>query len=406
MRIAYFDCFSGASGDMILGSLLDAGLDIDLLRNELGKLHLSHYDIQAERILSRGLRGTRALVLIDQEHHQLHHRHLRHIREILHQSDLDKQVKDRALGIFVRLAEAEAAVHRKEIEEIHFHEVGAMDAIIDVVGAVAGLNALGVERIYCSPVHVGSGTVECAHGTLPVPAPATAELIKGREVYATSVKGELLTPTGAAILTELTQQFGAMPRMAPDAIGYGAGRADLPIPNLLRVFIGEERDEGAAAHGAGMAVMETTIDDMNPQIYEYLFQKVGQAGAQDAFLAPVQMKKNRPGVLMTLICPVDRVESLARIVMTETTTIGVRWRVDRTIKAEVSVEQVEAAFGKARVKIARIGQRVIHITPEYEDCKQLALQHRVALKRIMDQVREAAWRAFVPGVDPGARIDV
>jgi len=394
MRVAYFDCFAGASGDMILGSLLDAGLDLGVLRQELSKLHLTHYDLKAEPVLKSGISGTRALVLIDHEHHHEHHRHLKEIRDILKQSDLNEMVKGQALGIFLRLAEAEAAIHGKTVEEIHFHEVGAMDAIIDVVGAVAGLSALGVEKVYCSPVHVGSGTVESAHGTLPVPAPATAELMKGKPVFSSGLEAELLTPTGAAILTALAAEFGPMPPMVLEMIGYGAGRAELPIPNLLRVFVGNALEEPTIGQVVQTAVIETTIDDMNPQIYDYLFEKVLEAGAQDVSLMPVHMKKNRPGVLLTIVCPIDRVETLAQIVMTETTTIGVRWRIDRTIKASISSGHVETAYGSVRAKVATVDGRIVHITPEYEDCKRLAAQHNVPLKRIMDEARLAATQAF------------
>jgi uncharacterized protein (TIGR00299 family) protein len=242
MKIAYFDCFAGASGDMILGALMDAGLSLEELREELAKLHLSHYSLDSKSVMKRGIKGTQAVVFVGEDHRH-HHRHLRDIEEIIDKSDLSESVKRKSIEIFTRLAEAEAKVHKTTVEQIHFHEVGAMDAIIDVVGAVAGLAALGIEKIICSALHVGSGTVECAHGTLPVPAPATAELISGRPVYSTGVKGELLTPTGAAVLTTVSSDFGPMPSMTLQKIGYGAGTSELVIPNLLRVCIGEIQDE-------------------------------------------------------------------------------------------------------------------------------------------------------------------
>jgi len=243
MKIAYFDCFAGASGDMILGALLDAGLSLEKLQEEIAGLHLTHYDIQKETVLKKGIGGSQALIIIDQEHHHHHHRSLSQIKEIIEKSDLSDSVKQKSILIFERLAEAEAKVHRTCMEKIHFHEVGAMDAIIDVVGSVAGIAALGIEKIFCSPLHVGSGTVECAHGTLPVPAPATAELIKGKPAYSTEIRGELLTPTGAAILTTLASEFRSMPPMTIQQIGYGAGTSEPLIPNLLRVIIGEFLDE-------------------------------------------------------------------------------------------------------------------------------------------------------------------
>ena len=311
MRIAFFDCFSGASGDMILGALLDAGLELEALRRELGKLPISHYEVGQRHVVKSGLGGSQAEVIIH-EHHEHHHHHHHHphrnlhdIEEIINSSTLESEVKEQSLAIFRRLGEAEARVHRTTIEHIHFHEVGAMDTIIDVVGAVAGLKLLGVERIYCSPLHVGSGTVTCAHGTLPVPAPATAELIKGKPFYSTGVQGELLTPTGAAILTTLAAGFGAIPDMTLEQVGYGAGTLETATPNLLRVLIGESVEELTCYEREQAAVLETNIDDMNPQMYDYLIGKMLDLGALDVFLTQVQMKKNRPGTMLTVICPLD-----------------------------------------------------------------------------------------------------
>jgi uncharacterized protein (TIGR00299 family) protein len=243
MQIAYFDCFAGASGDMILGALMDAGLELDQLKAELVKLHLTHYDLQMKKVVKKGIGGCQALVVVDKDHHHQHHRHLADIKSIIAQSDLEDSIRQKSIAIFTRLAEAEAKIHQTTIEQIHFHEVGAMDAIIDVVGAVAGIAALGIQQIFCSPLHLGSGTVECAHGTLPIPAPATAELVKGKPVYSTGVLGELLTPTGAAILTTLASDFGPMPAMSVEKIGYGAGTSEPAIPNLLRVMIGRAAED-------------------------------------------------------------------------------------------------------------------------------------------------------------------
>ncbi len=242
MKIAYFDCFSGASGDMILGALLDAGLSLALLKQNLSLLNLSNWDLDVEKVVKNGISGSQALVKVEHDHH---HRHLPDIKKIISESQLAPEIKEASNNIFLRLAEAEAKVHNISIDAIHFHEVGALDAIIDIVGAVIGINALEIEKIYCSPLHVGSGTVQCAHGTLPVPAPATAELIKGRPFYSTGVEGELLTPTGAAILTTLCEDFGPMPAMTADIIGYGAGSAQRSIANLLRIFIGSQIESDA-----------------------------------------------------------------------------------------------------------------------------------------------------------------
>lgn len=242
MKVAYFDCFSGASGDMIIGALIDAGLDLEKLKQEVSKLNLTHYDLEIEQAMKGTIGGSKAIILVDEEYHHHHHRKFSDIKEIITNSEVEESIKQQSIAIFIRLAEAEAKVHRIHMENIHFHEVGAMDTIIDVVGAVAGLQLLGVEMIYCSPFNIGHGTLECAHGTLPVPAPATTELIKGKPVYSAGEAGELLTPTGAAILTALSKGFGPMPPMMLEMVGYGAGTFERAMPNLLRVSIGEALD--------------------------------------------------------------------------------------------------------------------------------------------------------------------
>ena len=392
MKIAYFDCFAGASGDMILGALLDAGLTIERLREEIAKLHLSHYELDVEKVVKRGIGGSQAHVIIDQDHHHHHHRHLSHIREIIEKSDLDASIQEKSTEIFVRLAEAEARVHRSSVESVHFHEVGAMDAIIDVVGGVIGLSELGIDKVFCSPLHVGSGTIECAHGTLPVPAPATAELIKGRPVYSTGVKGELLTPTGAAILTTLSSGFGPMPAMTVRQIGYGAGTADPDIPNLLRVAIGDARDDTGDYDVEQTVLIETNIDDMNPQMYDYLIGLLLGEGALDVFLTSVQMKKNRPGTLLSVICIPDAVGKFSDILMKETTTIGLRWRVENRIMAQRQIQRIDTAHGPIHVKLAKSNGRIINLTPEYDDCKRVALEKHIPLKNVIDDVRSEAIR--------------
>jgi len=390
MRIAYFDCFAGASGDMILGALVDAGLAPDALKAQLAGLHLTHYDLQVQAVIKKGIGGSQVLVAVDQDHHHHHHRHLSDIREIIEKSDLTPSVQQKSIHIFTRLAEAEAKVHRTNIENIHFHEVGAVDAIIDVVGAVSGLQLLKIEAVFCSPLHVGTGTVECAHGTLPVPAPATAELIKGLPVYSTGVAGELLTPTGAAILTTLASDFGPMPAMKIGTIGYGAGTTEPSIPNLLRLVIGEAAHVVAEYDMEQAAVIETNIDDMTPQIYDHLIQRLLQLGVLDVFLTRVQMKKNRPGTLVTVICPPDMVDEVSDMLMRETTTIGLRWRIDNRIKAQRAIEDIRTPYGAVRIKVARAGDKIINIAPEYEDCKRLAVECDVPLKDVMAAAQSAA----------------
>lgn len=378
---------------MILGALMDAGLPLDVLKNELAKLDLDHYELQVEKVTKKGLGGSQAKVLIDNHHHH-HHRHLHHIEEIIDQSDLGDPVKTKSLAIFRRLAEAEAKVHRTTIDAIHFHEVGAVDAIIDVVGAVAGLAALGIEKIYCSALHVGTGTVECAHGTLPVPAPATAELIRGKPVYSTGVEGELLTPTGAAILTTLASEFGPMPAMTLETTGYGAGSAEVSIPNLLRIAIGNEAKEVKGLESERVAVIETSIDDMNPQIYDYLIEKMLQMGVMDVFLVPLHMKKNRPGTLLTVLCGMEMMDQIADFLITETTTIGLRWRIDNRMKARREIRTVKTPYGDIRFKVAKNGNRTVNVSPEYDDCKRVAMEKNVPLKDVLEAVRSTATEAI------------
>ncbi|MDR3554281.1 MAG: nickel pincer cofactor biosynthesis protein LarC [Syntrophobacteraceae bacterium] len=390
MRIAYFDCFCGASGDMILGSLLDAGLGVELLRDEIAKLRLSHYDIDVEKVVKKGIGGSRAIVTIDDHHHHHHHRHLEDIEEIIGASSLDESVKEKSLRIFRRLAEAEAHVHRTTVDRIHFHEVGAMDSIIDVVGGVAGLAAMGIERLYCSPFHVGAGTVECAHGILPVPAPATAELIKGKPIYSTGVQGELLTPTGAAILTTLSSGFGPSPGMTLEKIGYGAGTSEPDMPNLLRIMIGEARDELRGYEKEQVAVLETNIDDMNPQVYDYLMSKMLEMEALDVFLSPVQMKKNRPGTLVSVICQPHLLERFTDFLLRETTTIGLRWRLENRFKARRTIREVQTVHGPVKCKFAETNDGVTNISPEYEDCRRITLEKNLSLKEVMEAAKAAA----------------
>lgn len=388
MKTAYFDCFAGAAGDMILGALMDAGLDSEWLKKELEKLGLSHYDLRSEKVLRKGIGGTLAVVHVDEARHSHHHRHLSHIRDIIGKSDLNDAVRQKTMEVFTRLAEAEAKVHRTDIENIHFHEIGAMDTIIDVAGAILGLEKLGIEKIFCSPLHVGSGTVTCAHGILPVPAPATAELVRGKPVYSTDVEGELLTPTAAAILTTLAHNFGPMPPMTVENIGYGAGTSDFSIPNMLRVLIGETRDDPAeSCEIEDVAVIETGIDDMNPQIYDYVIMKILEMGAMDIFLTEIQMKKNRPGTLVTVICPLERVGEFADFLIRETTSIGLRWRREHRIKARRRTEAFRTKYGLIKIKTAQMGGDIVNVSPEYDDCRRIALEKKIPLKQIMEEVR-------------------
>ena len=377
MKVAFFDCFAGASGDMILGALLDAGLPFETLQKELAKLNLSHYQISVAKTVKNGIGGSQVRITVDQNIPK-QCRNLGHIKAIIENSNLDPAVKEKSIAIFVRLAEAEARVHHSTIESVHFHEVGAMDAIIDIVGSVIGLSLLGIERIICSPIHVGHGTVRCEHGILPLPAPATMALLKEKPIYATGVRGELLTPTGAAILTTLASDFGPMPTMTIQRVGYGVGTADFDIPNLLRLIVGDAEEERLDdGDMEDLVVIETNIDDMNPQLYDYLIERLLNQGACDVFLTPVQMKKNRPGILLSVTCRPDSRKALVTMIMEETTTIGARCRSEKRIKAEREICVIDTDYGPVRVKVAKYHGRIINISPEYDDCKRVSVRRSI-----------------------------
>jgi len=395
MKTAYFDCFSGASGDMILGALVDAGLDLDVLRKQLGLLKLKGYTISQEKVSRGHVAGTKVTVDLVEDHdhdeHEHHHeRNLANILALINKSGLSDAVKSDARRIFERLAAAEAKAHGTTVDRVHFHEVGAVDAIVDIVGAAIGLHALGIERILVSPIRTGCGQFQYEGSRMPIPAPATAELLCGFPTIATDVRRELTTPTGAAILTTLGTPTQPSAEFRWTAIGYGAGAADLPEqPNLLRVFIGEalpseESDE--------MWVVETNVDDLSPQICGYLAEKLFEAGAVDVYTCPIHMKKSRPAVLVSAIVPdavLPRVESL---IFSETTTFGVRlYRVKRK-KLNREFVEVGTPYGKVRVKVGKWGGEVKTVAPEYEDCKKLAEQRGVPLKDVQAAAAEAMSR--------------
>ncbi len=395
MRTAYFDCFSGAGGDMILGAVLDAGLDVEALLGVLRKLPIDDFSLEVRSVDKAGIGGSLVTVVCGDSHRHVHRR-LSDLETIVTNGGLAPIVRERCLRIFRRLAEAEARVHRTGVDAVHFHEVGALDTIVDVVGAVAGLQLLGVERLYCSPLNVGGGTVRCAHGELPVPAPATAELIRGIPVYSSGERAELLTPTGAAILTSLAEGFGPLPPMVIERIGYGAGRRDLSVPNLLRLLVGEGEPGTAELDLDSVAVVEANIDDMNPQIFDYVLEKLFRAGALDVTLTPVQMKKNRPGTLIAAVCPLHRREECMHVLLRETTTIGVRWSLSHRMKARREKLEVRTPYGMVRCKVASGPGGVLNVAPEYEDCAGLARETGIPLKRILEEARQLAAVELTP----------
>ncbi|MGH8058262.1 MAG: nickel pincer cofactor biosynthesis protein LarC, partial [Candidatus Entotheonellia bacterium] len=320
MRVAYFDCFSGISGDMTLGALIDAGLSFDDLRAHLATLNVPGYALSIERLSKHGISGTKFHVQVHDP--GPHHRRLRDIEALIRASGLEAAIQERALAVFTRLAQAEATVHQISVDEVHFHEVGAIDSIVDIVGAVIGLHLLGVQRVLASAVNVGAGFVRASHGVLPVPAPATAELLKGIPTYARGNDGELTTPTGAALLATLAERFGPLPALRVDQIGYGAGTKDLPqAPNLVRVFLGEDETRG---DGDVITVLEANLDDMNPEWFGYAQDTLFARGALDVFYTPIFMKKNRPATKLTVLCDPGSVEAIVDVLFRETSTFGVR----------------------------------------------------------------------------------
>jgi len=385
MKLAYFDCFSGISGDMTLGALVDAGVSLDHLRERLRGLEVPGWEISSKKVWKNGMSSTYVKVKTED---QSKHRSLTDILEILQKSKLSPRVREQASAIFRKLGEAEATVHDVPIEKIHFHEVGAVDAIVDIVGACIGFEALGIEQFACSPLNVGGGTAKMAHGVLPVPAPATAKLLQGKPTYSNGVQRELVTPTGAAIVATLCNAFGPQPPMSVSAIGYGAGTADLEgQPNVVRIMIGEAAEKTVAGFDEEIAVIEANLDDMNPQIYGYFQEKALTAGALDVYTTPVQMKKNRPGILLTLLCKPQDTPALMDMIFAETTTFGARtYRAQRRTLPRESVN-VHTQFGDVRIKVSRVNGHIRHAAPEFEDCKKLAEEKHVPLHLVMEEAK-------------------
>jgi hypothetical protein len=382
MKIAYFDCFSGISGDMTLGALVDAGVELSALEAELRRLNLPNWKISAEKVKRGAIFATQVKVEAAETHH---HRGLTEILRLIAQANLALRIADRATRIFRRLGEAEAKVHQVDIEKVHFHEVGAVDAIIDIVGAAIGFELLGIDEFACSSLDVGAGNVKTAHGILPVPAPATAELLRGSPTYSSGILKELVTPTGAAIATTLATRFGDMAPINLQSIGYGAGSADLAArPNILRLLIGDAVGmEKGERWDLPVTVIEANLDDMNPQIYGYFVEQALDAGALDVFSTPVQMKKNRPGILVTLLCESASENKLIDLIFRETTTIGVRTHEVRRRTLEREIVPVATPLGEVRMKVSRMNGTMLNATPEYEDCRQIAAQKGIPLKQVI-----------------------
>jgi len=384
MKTLYFDCFAGCSGDMIMGALVSSGVDPRRLVDQLELLGLSGWKIDFERVDRSGISSTYARVQTAHEHA---HRHLSDIHKIIYQSGLKQSVKERAALVFSRLAEAEARVHNQPIEKIHFHEVGAIDAIIDICGAAIGFDLLGVDNFISSPLRVGFGMTEMAHGRFPIPPPAVAELLKGKPVYAGDIEGEFVTPTGAAIITSVCDRFENIPVLKIESTGYGAGtRNPQGFPNVLRVLLGEI---GPAAADETLLMIETNIDDMSPQVFGYVMERAFEMGALDCYLTQTQMKKSRPGTVVSILCRLGDREKFLGLLFAETTTLGARtYEVQRRALARESVK-IETQFGIIDVKVARGHNGHVNVMPEFEQCRAAAAAAGVPLREVQEAVRLA-----------------
>ena len=389
MKLLYLDCFAGISGDMFLGALLDLGMSEDALRKELSKLKLPGFSISTRRVVKNSVAATKFDVTEEGHHHHEHdHRHYTDIVAMISGSELSETVKRRALSAFRRLGEAEARIHGVPLEQIHFHEVGAIDSIVDIVGACIALELLGIDEVQAAPPPLGSGFVETAHGTLPVPAPATLELLRGMPTQTTSEKVELTTPTGAVLLAEFCTRFGALPAMRVEKIGYGAGTRDSEKkPNVLRVVLGDSKSMSIseAKEEDSVSVIETNIDDMNPQFFGDVMERLLAAGALDVYLTPVQMKKNRPGSLLTLLCEPKHVDCMAELLLTHTTSFGLRIHQAQRRKLSREIVTVVTKFGKIDVKIGRLAGKTVSRSPEFESCKRAAAATGVSVKEVYEE---------------------
>jgi pyridinium-3,5-bisthiocarboxylic acid mononucleotide nickel chelatase len=387
VRVAYFDCPSGAAGDMILGALVDAGAPFDAFQKALGTLPVTGYSLERREVVKAGFRATKVDVHVHPHEPRPGHPHERNLPTILgiiERSALTPRVKAQAARVFTRLAHAEARVHGTTVDAVHFHDVGAVDAIVDVVGACVALELLGIDAVHCGPLPVGGGFAAGPHGRIPVPGPATAELLKGFAVVDTGVRRELLTPTGAAILTSLAASAGAMPAMTVTAVGSGAGSMELETPNVLRVFVGEAAD---AVSAESILQVETTVDDMSPQLYEPLMERLFEAGALDVYLTPVLMKKSRPGVVVTALCEPAAILALTRACFAESTTIGVRWTAYQRHRLPREIVRLETSLGALSFKVSRLEGRVVTVTPEFDEVRRIARERGLAVRDALEQAR-------------------
>ncbi len=386
MKTAYFDLIAGASGDMLLGALIDAGLAADDLRRELAKLKLDDFELAVKKVDKNGFSATKVDVLVKDE---VPARHLPDIEAIITASDLAPHIQEKAIALFRRLGGVEAGIHGTALNHVHLHELGGVDTIVDVVGVLLGIEMLGIEKVIVSPIPLGRGFVKGAHGQIPLPAPATIALLKNAPIVGSPVEKETVTPTGAVLLTALAESFGPIPAMRLAAIGYGAGGRDLPIPNLLRVLIGEQGNSNSANFST-LTMLETNIDDLNPEFYAHVMEKLFAAGALDVFLTPIQMKKNRPATLLRVLSKPAAAPKLRAILFNETTTLGVRQAVVERHALDRKFQQVETPYGRIQVKIAVLPNGETKVSPEYEDCRKIATDQNLPLKDVYQAAIQAA----------------
>ena len=388
LRAAYFDCYSGISGDMILGALIDLGVSATKIRKALGTIDLKNYKLKASKVKRGLISGTSVKVEVARTRHS-HHKARKYsdIKKLLSNSDLSSTVKKNSLEVFKRIARVEAAVHNTTMEKIHFHEVGAVDSIVDIVGGVVAIESLKIDKIYASPLNLGEGFVECAHGSLPVPAPATLKLLKDIPVFSNGIKKELTTPTGAAMIGFYANSFGSLPKMRVVGDGYGAGDHIIPsMPNMLRIVLGEIDSEP----GDEFVVIETNIDDMNPEFYETAMDSLFKAGALDVYLNPVIMKKSRPANKISVLSLKKDVQCLIEILLRDTSSFGVRfYPVDRTV-LDREIKTVKTSWGPVNIKIGKLNGKTLQASPEYEDCKKLSSKARINISRVYDEAKSLA----------------
>ncbi len=387
MKIAYFDCSAGISGDMILGALTDLGMDLKKCESELKKLNLPQVELKSNPVLKNSISALKVDVSPQNEHA---HRTYKDIVAVLKNSSLGKDIIDRSIKIFHKLALAEAKIHSKNVEEIHFHEIGAVDSIADIVGAVIGLNELKIEKIFCSKIHVGSGFVKCQHGEIPLPAPATLEILKDIPLYSKGINSELTTPTGAAIIATVAESFGNMPEMTLQKIGYGAGSRDLEIPNILRVWLGETEEVSSNFKTEEITLLETNIDNISAEQISFAAERIWGGEILDLYLTPIQMKKNRPATMLSVMVKNENVEKTLERIYSEIPTLGIRVRrINRSILSRETTT-VETKHGKIRIKIGKKASKIYSAEPEYEDCKKIARDKNLSINSVYEEAKEVA----------------